>query len=95
MKSQQAEIKQGDIVKIVAGLERGKFARILRVKKEPNGELFYTLKVNNYWNSTDNVKLYGQWDGLLWNAIVLTDREIELKQKTLQHPAHPLLRSAV
>lgn len=96
MKNQHADIKQNDIVKIVSDCpEQGRFAKVLRVQKEKSGETLYTLKVNNYWNSSEMIKRYGAWDGQLWIAMAFSDREILLKKQDPQHKSLPVLRNAV
>jgi hypothetical protein len=74
------EINNGDIVKIIAGLEKGKYAKVLRIGKGKRGDEFFTLKVNNYWRSKNNIIIYGDWNGQLWHAVVLQRFEIELKK---------------
>ncbi|MFE5321493.1 hypothetical protein ACFQ88_22545 [Paenibacillus sp. NPDC056579] len=92
MNKERAKIKEQDIVKIVVDVEeRGRFAKMLRVQKGETGELMYTLKVSNYWNFSEMVNLYGEWEGQLWIAMVFTASDIELRKPAPQ--PHPFLTS--
>lgn len=74
------EIQAFDIVKIVADCpERGRYAKVLRTGIDPNGKAIYTLKINHYWNSVDNIQNNGPWKGQMWIAIILNSDEIQLK----------------
>ncbi|MEB9897775.1 hypothetical protein P4K96_30670 [Bacillus cereus] len=82
MNLEHLTINQGDIVKIVASVpEQGRYAKVLRVGKRNDGETQYTLKVNNYWNSSKMRKQFGEWDGLMWCALILNEHEVILKKQ--------------
>lgn len=89
-------IQASDIVKILAdGSERGRYAKVLRVGIDANGKTIYTLKINNYWNSVDNIKKHGPWKGQMWIAIVLRREEIQLRRPAIYEKYTPQLRNVV
>lgn len=73
--------KRGDIVKILApASEQGRYAVILRSRYSVEGDEIFTLKMNNYWNSAENVKRFGFWEGQLWIAVTKNRQEIQACQ---------------
>ncbi|MEK5400207.1 hypothetical protein [Paenibacillus sp. FSL K6-2859] len=92
----QVEIQVIDIVKILDdGPENGRFAKVLRIGVDPKGKAIYTLKVNHYWNSSDNILKHGPWKGQMWIAIVLSREEIQLRKSAVYKTYTPQLRNVV
>ncbi|MEK4297486.1 hypothetical protein [Paenibacillus sp. FSL R5-0914] len=83
------QIQASDIVNILAdGPERGRYAKVLRTGIDPYGKAIYTLKINHYWNSVDNIKRHGPWKGQMWIAIVLSSDEIQQKKRRYTKRIH-------
>lgn len=90
------EIQASDIVKILADCpEKGRYAKVLRNGIDSNGQAIYTLKINNYWNSVDNIKNHGPWKGQMWIAVVMNREEIQFKKLAIHNTYTQQLRKVV
>lgn len=83
LKKEEELFEEGDIVVILSPeKERGRYAIILRSGLDLNGVVIFTLKMNSYWNSSENVKHFGLWTGQLWIAVIKFKEEIQVRKKS-------------
>lgn len=83
LKKEEELFEEGDIVVILSPeKERGRYAIILRSALDLNGVVIFTLKMNSYWNSSENVKYFGLWIGQLWIAVIKFKEEIQVRKKS-------------